>query len=129
MTLCEAMLVEPDVACSSVNFKGPQVQEAAFNSQMLELAKVMLSLFKGGEALGPKGRIAQGGTDAEPGLQVFVFHSPPFLFCFVIMGKALGVSILYARTMWTLGGKSCNEEHEICLWFENGVSKSADFPD
>ena len=54
LTLCEAELIEPDVACSSVNFKGPQVQEAAFNSQMLELAKMMLSLFKRGEALGPK---------------------------------------------------------------------------
>lgn len=55
LTLCEAELVEPDVACSSVNFKGPRVQEAAFNSQMLESAKMMLSLFKRGKTLGPKG--------------------------------------------------------------------------
>lgn len=82
LTLCEAKLVEPDVACSSVNFKGPQVQEAAFNSQMLELAKAMVSLFKGGEALGPKRRIAQGHW-AEQMLSwepKSLFPTLPFLF-------------------------------------------------
>lgn len=73
LTLCEAKLVEPDVACSSVNFKGPRVQEAAFNSQMLESAKMMLSLFKGGEALGPRGELPKASgrnicSDGTPSL-------------------------------------------------------------
>lgn len=101
LTLCEAELVEPDVACSSVNFKGPRVQEAAFNSQMLESAKMMLSLFKRGEALGPKGGPPQGHWAEHmlrwdpKSLFPTVYH-----FCLIItIEKALKVYTLYARDM------------------------------
>lgn len=64
LTLRGANLVEPDVACSSVNFKGPQVREVAFNSQTFEKVKVIPSFFKGGKSVssqgGRAGRVAQG---------------------------------------------------------------------
>lgn len=64
LTLRGASPAEPDVACSSVNFKGPQVQEAAFNSQTFEKVKAMPSFFKGGDALAPK---AGGEGEGCPG--------------------------------------------------------------
>lgn len=46
LTLRGASLVEPDVACSSVNFKGLQVQEVAFSSQTFEQVEVTPPFFK-----------------------------------------------------------------------------------
>jgi hypothetical protein len=77
LTLCEAGLVEPDVACSSVNFKGPQVQETAFNSQTLAPAKAIPPPFKGREALATEGGSprAAGGTGAELGPMSLFNHN------------------------------------------------------
>lgn len=83
---------------------------------MLELAQVIVSLFKGGEALGPKGRTAQGHWAGQ-----MLSWDPKSLFptlhhfCLIItIQKALEVSILYARNMSTLGVKSCSEKHDVC---------------
>lgn len=49
LTLHGASLLEPDAARFSVNFKGLQVQEVAFNSKTFEQVKVIPSFFKGAE--------------------------------------------------------------------------------
>lgn len=60
LTFHGAGLVEPDVACSSVNSKGPQVQEVAFNSQAFETAEAIAS-FKGRQGTWPGERAERGG--------------------------------------------------------------------
>lgn len=121
LTFCGARLVEPDVACSSVNFKGLPVQEGAFNSQTFEPVKVTPSSFKGAESTRSSGRREAGGpprTLSGPGEEsqlqgFFPLCSPRST------ENALELPILHSRNEVKLGKKShTNNNYAICSFFK-----------